>query len=90
MPSAARSSHSINALRNPLQVGVAIKPRTDVEKLNPIVEQVDLILVMTVEPGFGGQKFMSDMMPKVETLRARFPSIPIEVRRVSRECRAPG
>lgn len=48
-----------------LQVGVAIKPGTTVEQLAPWANQIDMALVMTVEPGFGGQKFMEDMMPKV-------------------------
>ena len=49
------------------QVGLAIKPGTTVEELAPWANQIDMALVMTVEPGFGGQKFMEDMMPKVRT-----------------------
>lgn len=48
------------------QVGLAIKPGTTVEYLAPWANQIDMALVMTVEPGFGGQKFMEDMMPKVK------------------------
>lgn len=50
-----------------LQVGLAIKPGTTVEELAPWANQINMALVMTVEPGFGGQKFMEDMMPKVTT-----------------------
>ncbi len=46
---------------------MAIKPGTTVEELAPWANQIDMALVMTVEPGFGGQKFMEDMMPKVRT-----------------------
>ncbi|XP_009995078.1 PREDICTED: ribulose-phosphate 3-epimerase isoform X1 [Chaetura pelagica] len=62
-----------------LQVGLAIKPATTVEHLAPWANQIDMALVMTVEPGFGGQKFMEDMMPKVLWLRTQFPSLDIEV-----------
>ena len=49
-----------------MKVGIAIKPGTTVEYLAPWANQIDIALVMTVEPGFGGQKFMDDMMPKVK------------------------
>ena len=61
------------------QVGIAVKPGTPAEELLPYIDQVDMALVMTVEPGFGGQKFMADMMPKVEFLRQRYPTLDIEV-----------
>ena len=50
-------------------VGITLKPGTSVDTLLPFLDRVDMVLVMTVEPGFGGQSFMADMMPKVETLR---------------------
>ena len=62
-----------------MQVGVSIKPGTPVESILDFAADVDIILVMTVEPGFGGQKFMEDMMPKVEKLRKLFPDKDIEV-----------
>ncbi|XP_077584917.1 ribulose-phosphate 3-epimerase [Stigmatopora nigra] len=62
-----------------MKVGLAIKPGTSVEMLAPWAGQIDMALVMTVEPGFGGQKFMEDMMPKVRDLRRDFPSLDIEV-----------
>ena len=50
--------------------GVVVKPKTPASAVLPFIDKVELILVMTVEPGFGGQKFMADMMPKVAQLRA--------------------
>jgi len=51
------------------KAGISIKPGTDAAVLFPLLPLCDLVLVMTVEPGFGGQKFMHDMMAKVSTLR---------------------
>ncbi|XP_032806932.1 ribulose-phosphate 3-epimerase [Petromyzon marinus] len=64
---------------NGMKAGLAIKPGTTVQQLAPWASQVDMVLVMTVEPGFGGQSFMEDMMPKVQWLRSQFPSLDIEV-----------
>ena len=52
-----------------MKVGVGVKPNTPVESVLPFVDQVDMVLIMTVEPGFGGQKFMANMMPKVHLLQ---------------------
>lgn len=51
------------------RAGVVLKPKTPAEAALPFLDKCDIILVMTVEPGFGGQKFMADMMPKVAALR---------------------
>lgn len=52
------------------RAGIVLKPRTGAEAALPFLNECDIILVMTVEPGFGGQKFMAGMMPKVAQLRA--------------------
>ena len=50
-------------------VGLALKPKTPAEVVFPYLDLLDLVLVMTVEPGFGGQKFMEDMLPKIRSIR---------------------
>ncbi len=51
------------------KAALAIKPKTPVEEVIPFLDRLSMVLVMTVEPGFGGQSFMEDMMPKIEKLR---------------------
>ncbi|KAG5604148.1 hypothetical protein H5410_025640 [Solanum commersonii] len=65
-----------------MKPGVSLKPGTPIEEVYPLLDgenSVELVLVMTVEPGFGGQKFMPEMMDKVRTLRKKYPSLDIEV-----------
>ena len=69
-----------SVLRNTLETirrlgarpGLSVRPRTDAEPLRPFAEAVDLILIMTVEPGFGGQAFMPEVVPKLREVRAWF------------------
>ena len=65
------------------KAGIVVKPKTPAEAVLPFIDLCDLILVMTVEPGFGGQSFMADMMPKVTKIRQfiteRNPDCELEV-----------
>lgn len=54
-----------------LKCGVSIKPSTPVEMLEPYLSEVEQILIMTVEPGKGGQEFMMDMLPKIDYLKEK-------------------
>ena len=60
---------------NGAKVGVAVKPGTSFSLVEPFIEQIDLLLIMTVEPGFGGQSFMHEQMDKVKTARSRIELI---------------
>lgn len=65
-----------------MKPGVALKPGTPVEEVYPLLDgenPVEMVLVMTVEPGFGGQKFMPETMDKVRDLRKKYPTLDIEV-----------
>ncbi|HIW86202.1 MAG TPA: ribulose-phosphate 3-epimerase [Candidatus Eubacterium faecipullorum] len=61
------------------RAAIAIKPGTPASAVLPYLSRLAMVLVMTVEPGFGGQSFMEDMMPKIKEIRAAAPDIDIEV-----------
>ena len=52
-----------------IKAGLVIKPKTPAESVFEYLDKIDLVLIMTVEPGFGGQSFMADMMPKVKAIK---------------------
>lgn len=58
-----------------VKAGLSIKPGTPVEALESYLDECDMILVMTVEPGFGGQRFMDDMMPKLVWLKQKLSAV---------------
>ena len=58
-----------------LQAGCGVKPGTSVQTLDPLAAELEVMLVMTVEPGFGGQSFMQDMMPKVIIIISNYATI---------------
>ena len=95
--------NTLEALRKIKACGVrpaiCVKPKTPAEAVLPYLELCSLILVMTVEPGFGGQSFMADMMPKVQQIRKyideRNPACELEVdggvnEQTSRVCKDAG
>jgi ribulose-phosphate 3-epimerase len=59
------------------RAALAVKPKTSIEDYSEVIDQVDMFLIMTVEPGFGGQKFMETMMDKVRTTKKLIGSRPI-------------
>ncbi|MBO5997029.1 MAG: ribulose-phosphate 3-epimerase [Alphaproteobacteria bacterium] len=62
-----------------VKAGLCLKPQTPVETVIPYLDMLDLILVMTVEPGFGGQSFMEDKLPKITALKKIIGKRPIEI-----------
>lgn len=62
-----------------IEVGIAIDGLTELEQVEPYLDQVDMVLVMTIEAGFSGQEFMIDTVEKIKTIHQNFPDLPIEV-----------
>jgi ribulose-phosphate 3-epimerase len=58
-----------------VKVGLSVKPATPAAALEPWLKELDMALVMTVEPGFGGQSFMADQLPKIAQLRQRLEEV---------------
>lgn len=61
------------------KAGITLRPKTPIESVLPYLDQVDLVLVMTVEPGFGGQSFMEDQVAKITTLRKEIQTKKLKV-----------
>ena len=62
-----------------IKVGISIKPKTSVKEIEEYIPLVDLVLIMTVEPGFGGQKFMQDCADKIKEVKAISKDVIVEV-----------
>ena len=62
-----------------VKVGLSIKPKTSVEEIKEYINSVDMILIMTVEPGFGGQKFMQDCAQKIAEIKKINPEVLVQV-----------
>jgi ribulose-phosphate 3-epimerase len=64
------SAALLDSIRNRgVKAAISIKPKTSAEEIFPLLDKCDMVLVMTVEPGYGGQSFMPDMLPKIKAIR---------------------
>ncbi len=62
-----------------VKVGITLNPPTPVEKIMPFLDQVDMALVMSVNPGYAGQKFIPEVLEKVKIIREKYPSLDIQI-----------
>ncbi|MBI3619086.1 ribulose-phosphate 3-epimerase [Candidatus Peregrinibacteria bacterium] len=60
-------------------VGIALNPETPIAAIDDVLGELDLVLIMSVHPGFSGQKFLPDVLDKVRSLRMRFPNLMIQM-----------
>jgi len=61
------------------KVGVSLNPETSLDKLYPVISQIDLVLIMSVNPGFGGQKFIQETIDKIKTLKAKLNELKLKI-----------
>ena len=62
------------------KVGISLNPQTSIDRVLPFINKIDLILIMSVNPGFGGQKFMSETLEKVKVLRKKIDEKKLETK----------
>ena len=62
-----------------IKAGISINPPTHLDKINPYIDKVDMVLIMSVNPGYAGQKFMPDVLPKIKELRKLKPNLDIGI-----------
>lgn len=68
-----------NIQKHKMLAGIALNPDTNIETIFPLLDQLDYILIMSVFPGFGGQKFIPEVLPKITQLRQIKPNLDIQV-----------
>jgi ribulose-phosphate 3-epimerase len=61
------------------KAGITVKPKTPVEAVFPYVDAVEMVLIMSVEPGFGGQSLIPECLDKIRVLREKYPNLDIEI-----------
>lgn len=80
VPDAADRAALIAAIRNGgASAGIALNPETPLSAIDDVVDDIDLVLIMSVHPGFGGQEFLPEVLDKVRALRARRPDVTIQM-----------
>jgi len=71
---------TLNIIKNlGVKPGITLNPKTPLEKILPYIDKVEVVQFMTVEPGFSGQKFIPEVLPKIKTLRDKYPDLDIEI-----------
>ncbi len=66
-------------LKGDLKIGVSVKPNTDVKEIEKYINKIDKVLIMSVEPGFGGQKYIDSVTDKIKYIKNKYPSIFVQV-----------